>query len=256
MPPEPLYSEPLAPRRLDRALSDLGACSRREALRWVLQGRVSVDGRVERTPSLQVAPGRQILRIDGAALATDPERLVYAFHKPAGLITTRHDPGGRPTVYDALPPGLPWLAPVGRLDRDTSGLLILTNDHSLACALTDPAAGIPKTYHARVAGLLDDADVDPFRTGLTLDDGTQTRPAGARILGSTRTGDTWLQLVLREGRNRQVRRMCAAIGHPVRQLVRVAIGPLTLSDLPTGQLRRLGVRSVPLLFRSTPPSNP
>jgi len=253
VPGELLYSQRLAPRRLDRAISDLGACSRREAVRWVLQGRVSVDGRVETEPGRRVDPGHQTLRVDGLRLAPDPERLVYAFHKPTGVLTTRQDPGGRRTVYDCLDPDLPWLFPVGRLDRDSSGLLILTNDHRLAHALTDPASGIQKTYHVRVAGLLDDAALGPLRAGLTLDDGTQTRPAAVRLLGATRAGETWLEVALREGRYRQVRRMCGTIGHPVRQLVRVAIGGLFLGDLPLGALRRLEAADVRRLRLPAPP---
>ena len=147
---------------------------------------------------------------------------MLAFHKPVGLVTTRVDPGGRPTVYDALGDVGRWVFPVGRLDRDTSGLLILTNDHRLGQRLTAPEAHVPKTYHARVAGVPEEPALRALREGLPLEDGTLTRPARVRLLGTPRPGtaaaggarppSTWLEIVLTEGRNRQVRRMCAAGG--------------------------------------------
>jgi len=238
-----LYSERLGPRRLDRALGDLGICSRQQAPRWIRAGRIEVDGRVETFPGRSFDPRRQALRVDGVAAELDPERHVYALHKPTGVLTTREDPGERATVYDTLDPSLPWVFPVGRLDRDSSGLLVLTNDHRLAHRLMDPAHHVPRTYHVRVAGHPEPWALDRLSRGLTLEgpDGApvETRPAGVRSLGATRSGDTWLEMVLREGRYRQVRRMCAAVGHPVRQLVRVAIGDLALGDLPEGALRRL-----------------
>ena len=131
-----------------------------------------------------------------------------------------------------------WVFPVGRLDRDSSGLLIFTNDHRLGQRLTDPGHAVPKTYHARVEGVPSDASLDVLREGVSLGDGTRTRPAQVRSLGSAR-GGTWLEVVLTEGKNRQVRRMCAAVGHEVLELVRVGIGGLELGELPPGRWRRL-----------------
>jgi 23S rRNA pseudouridine2605 synthase len=159
-----------------------------------------------------------------------------------GLLTTREDPGGRATVYDRLDPGLPWLFPVGRLDRDSSGLLILTNDHRLAHRLTDPQHHVPRTYHVRVAGHPEPWALERLRQGLTLTGlrgDVETRPAEVRPLGATRGGESWLEIVLREGRYRQVRRMCGAVGHAVVQLVRVRIGDFALGELPEGEHRRL-----------------
>ncbi len=163
---------------------------------------------------------------------------MIALHKPVGFVTTRVDPAGRATVYDALGDLGRWVFPVGRLDRDTSGLLILTNDHRLGERLTSPEHQVPKTYHVRVAGIPEREALRALREGLPLEDGVLTRPARVRVLGSVR-GSTWLEIVLKEGKNRQVRRMCALVGHEVQQLVRVAIGRLTLEDLAVGEWREL-----------------
>jgi len=195
--------------------------------------------------------------VDSRRVGDLTRRVVLAFHKPVGLVTTRMDPGGRPTVYDALgdvgrlaPAGtraLPgWVFPVGRLDRDTAGLLVLTNDHRLGERLTSPEHHVPKTYHARVAGVPDAEALRALREGLPLDDGTVTRPAKVRVLGTPRgeEGSTWLEIVLTEGKNRQVRRMGAAVGHEVLELVRVRIGRLDLGDLTPGEWRELGPEDV------------
>jgi 23S rRNA pseudouridine2605 synthase len=224
---------------LARALSKLGLCSRAVAVRHVEVGRVSVNGRVVRDPARRVDLRRDRLALQGRAVAEgEVPRLVLAYHKPAGLITSRGDPGGRLTLYDALPDLPGWVFPVGRLDKDTSGLLILTNDHRLGHRLTDPEAKVEKRYHARVRGHPSPSALAALRTGVDLRDGP-TRPARIRALGSPREGGTWLEIVLTEGRNRQVRRMCAAVGHDVLELVRVAIGGLELRGQPSGSWRRL-----------------
>lgn len=209
-------------------------------MRRIEEGRVRVDGRVVRNPALRVELGRVRLELDGAPVVERQTHLVVALHKPAGHVTTRVDPGGRPTVYHLLPEFGRFVFPVGRLDRDTRGLLILTDDHRLGQRLTDPVHHVPKTYHAHVAGVPAEDALDVLRRGITLpDDGTLTRPAQVRSLGVSRDGGAWLEIVLTEGRNRQVRRMCAAIGHDVRDLVRVAIGRLELGGLPEGEWRAL-----------------
>ena len=238
---------------LARALSKFGLCSRREAERWIADGRVRVRGAVEREPSRWIDPSRDRVLVDGRPVGDETPRVVLAFHKPKGLVTTRADPGGRATVYSALGDVGRWVFPVGRLDRDTSGLLVLTNDHRLGERLTSPEHHVPKTYHARVAGLPDAEALRALREGLPLDDGTVTRPAKVRVLGTPRgEGSTWLEIVLTEGKNRQVRRMCAAVGHDVLELARVRIGRLSLGDLAPGEWRELDgpdVRS--LLARSS-----
>src|SRR5262249_25918117 len=162
------------------------------------------------------------------------------------------DPAGRPTVYDHLGGVGRWVFPVGRLDRDTSGLLVLTNDHRLGQRLTDPAAHVPKTYHARVSGLPEAPALRVLREGGTIERGLVTRPARVRVLGTGRGGSTWLEIVLTEGQNRQVRRMCAAVGHDVLELVRVKVGGLALGDLPSGSWRALSQEEIGRLARATP----
>ncbi|HVR71350.1 MAG TPA: pseudouridine synthase [Vicinamibacteria bacterium] len=227
------------PLSLARALSKFGVCSRNEALRWIVAGRVSVDGRTVLGPRRRIDPRKNRVAVDGRRVGDDTERIVLALHKPIRYITSRVDPGGRPTIYDLIREVDRWVFPVGRLDRDSSGLLVLTNDHRLGQRLTDPAHQVPKTYHARVAGVPDAQALRALREGVPLGDGTISRPAGVRPLGTARGVGTWLEIVLREGRNRQVRRMCAAVGHEVRELVRVAIGGLKLGELPPGRHRRL-----------------
>jgi 23S rRNA pseudouridine2605 synthase len=238
------------PLSLARALSKFGVCSRTEAARWIQVGRVRVSGRLVTRPERRIDPRRERVTVDGERVGDDTERIVIAFHKPPGLVTTRTDPGGRATVYDRLGDVGHWVFPVGRLDKDTSGLLLLTNDHRLGERLTDPKHEVAKTYHARVGGVPGEAALRILREGVSLPDGTMTRPAGVRPLGAARGGHSWLEIVLTEGRNRQVRRMCAAVGHPVEELVRVRVGGLALGELAPGRWRRLGPEEVARLQRS------
>jgi len=223
---------------LARALSKLGICSRKQAAGWIEAGRVSVGGRVVRVPQRRIDLRRERLSVDGVDVRGDARRIVLVLHKPVGYITSRTDPGGRATVYDLLGDHA-WVFPVGRLDRDSSGLLVLTNDHRLGQRLTAPEHRVRKTYHARVRGQPDDAALRVLREGTPLPDGSLTRPAEVRPLGASRGGSSWLEIVLTEGKNRQVRRMCAAVGHEVEELVRVSIGGLRLGDLAPGEWRRL-----------------
>ncbi|HEY8232351.1 MAG TPA: pseudouridine synthase [Vicinamibacteria bacterium] len=239
---------------LARALSKLGVCSRSEAERWIADGRVRVRGRTCRSPRRRVDPERDAIVVDGRRVSEGVERVVIALHKPVGLVTTRVDPRGRPTVYDALQ-GLPrWVFPVGRLDRDSSGLLVFTNDHRLGQQLTSPEAHVPKTYHVRVRGVPDAGALAALRDGTTLDDGVTTRPAAVRVIGAARGDDApscWLEIVLTEGRNRQLRRMGAAVGHEVVELVRVAIGAFRLGALAPGEWRELAPAEVAELLATS-----
>jgi 23S rRNA pseudouridine2605 synthase len=206
-----------------------------------------------RWPERRIDPRRDRVTVDGSAVGDDTERIVLALHKPAGFVTSRSDPAGRATVYDLLRGVDLWVFPVGRLDRDTSGLLILTNDHRLGQQLSDPEHGVAKTYHALVEGVPEPAALQALREGVPLRGGGTTRRAGARVLGTSR-GGTWLEIVLREGKNRQVRRMCAAVGHEVLALTRVAIGGLGLGPLPPGEWRRLDPGEIARLRGAVPPA--
>ncbi len=166
-------------------------------------------------------------------------RTVVAFQKPTGVVTTRSDPAGRVTVYHYLTALEERLAPAGRLDRDTSGLLILTDDGGLIHRLKDPAHGTPKTYHVKVTGVPDEASLTALREGVAIRGGRMTRPATIRPLGSGRGGSSWHEVVLREGQKRQIRRMFAAVGHDVVDLIRTRVGTFDLGDLPVGEWRRL-----------------
>jgi 23S rRNA pseudouridine2605 synthase len=232
--------------QLHRALSKLGWGSRTQAWAWIRAGEVCVDGRVTTDPLTWVDLDRQRITRQGGA-SVSPLPMTIALHKPRGIVVTRRDERGRRTVYDLLPPDLPWLFPAGRLDADSEGLLILTNDSALAVRLTEPAHAIPKTYHVTLDAVPADEDLQRLRKGVLLADGV-TRPARVHRLPSP-IGVPVLEMVLTEGRNRQIRRMAAAIGHKVRRLVRVAVGAYQLGDLPAGSCRTLDAADLRRLLR-------
>jgi 23S rRNA pseudouridine2605 synthase len=224
--------------RLAKYLAHAGVASRRAAEVLILAGRVSVDEEVVRDPARDVDDSHSVA-VDGRPLAGAESRVVYALHKPVGVLSTAHDARGRPTVLDLLPEEHRRLYPVGRLDADSSGLILLTNDGELAHRLTHPSFEVPKAYRARVAGgNVGEAALRALRDGVTLDDGV-TAPATVR-----RVSPDVLELIIHEGRNRQVRRMCDAIGHPVIDLERVRFGPLRLAGLASGAHRRLTLAEV------------
>ncbi len=232
------HGERAADRRtLDRLLSRSGVCSRAEAVRFVAAGRVAVNGAVARSPERWVDPARDAVTVDGAPLRGAGHRWLL-LHKPKDCVTTRRDEKGRRTIYDLLGAAARdagWLAPVGRLDRDTTGLLLLTDDHDLAERITNPDSHLPKTYRVKATTRLTDAQLASLARGVRLDDGP-TRPARAVRVRDTATR-TILDFTLTEGRNRQVRRMLAAVGSGVLELKRTAIGPLTLEGVPVGRWR-------------------
>lgn len=221
---------------LDRALSKLGVASRRAAREAILAGRVTVDGVVCRDAGRPVVPERAALALDGAPVDAAVWRAL-ALHKPVGVVTTRRDPQGRPTVFDLLGSAGEGLVAVGRLDLATGGLLLLTSDTRLADWLTDPAQAVVRRYRALVAGDPDVAGLDRLVAGVD-DRGERLRALAVRRTAA-RGPNTVLELELAQGRNREVRRLCAAIGHPVLELERLAFGGLELGDLPPGGWREL-----------------
>jgi 23S rRNA pseudouridine2605 synthase len=223
--------------RLAKYLASAGVASRRAAEELIRAGRVSVDGAAVTDPARDIGDANAVA-VDGALVSADQPRIVYAVNKPAGVVSTARDPQGRPTVVSLVPHEL-RLYPVGRLDIDTTGLILLTNDGDLAHSLTHPSFEVEKTYRAVVASPpVRERALKALREGVELDDG-RSAPAGVRLIAA----DT-IELTIHEGRKRQVRRMCEAVGHPVRRLERVAFGPLELGGLKPGAYRRLSAGDV------------
>jgi 23S rRNA pseudouridine2605 synthase len=223
---------------LARALSKLGYCSRSRAEALIREGRVRVNGSLERRPAARVDIRRDRIEVDGARV--DAEEKVYlVLNKPRGLVTSRSDERGRDTVYRCLPEeGARWLSPVGRLDRASEGLLLFTNDTRWADRILSPASHLPRTYHVQIGRVADEGLLRRLEAGVRTAEGERLAAAGARRLrAGTRT--SWVELVLTEGRNRQIRRMLEAEGAEVLRLVRVAIGPLALGELGKGEHRPL-----------------
>jgi pseudouridine synthase len=223
-------------KTLERVLSKAGVGSRTEARGWIAAGRVKVNGRIARDPDQWVDMERDRVRFDNRRLEAR-ERLYVLLYKPTGYLTTYNDPAGRPTVYDLVADVGTFLSPVGRLDLDTSGLLLMTNDNQLAERVTNPESHVPKTYLVKASVVLSDEQLRQLRDGVELSDGP-TRPAAVRrVRDSARY--THFEITLTEGRNRQVRRMVEALGARVLKLVRVRIGPIAIGTLPIGQWRLL-----------------
>ena len=230
---------------LARVLSKLGLASRSEAARWIEAGRVTVDGRLQRDPERPTDAARERIEVDGVAVSAIA-RVYLALNKPRGLVTTRADEKGRATVYVLLEgAGLPWLAPVGRLDKASEGLLLMTNDSAWAAAITSPESKCEKTYHVQIDRLPDAALLDAMRAGVA----SEGEHLAVRHVRELRRGErnAWLEIVLDEGRNRQIRRVLDALDVGVLRLVRVAIGPLALGDLPRGAWRHLAPHEVAAL---------
>lgn len=243
----PPLSPPRSPRHgLARVLSKQGLCSRSTAAAWIVEGRVRVNGRVVRDPEHPVDMQRDTVRVDAVQgddmPAAAPRRVYLALNKPRGLVTTASDEQGRDTVYRCLDDaGLGWLAPVGRLDRASEGLLLFCNDPAWASAITSPDTGPDKAYHVQIDRIPDATLLRQLEAGVPDPDGGA--PLRAKSVTLLRAGDknAWLAVVLDEGRNRQIRRLLAAVGIGVLRLMRVAIGPLALGELPKGAWRELTV---------------
>ena len=225
-----------AKKTLDRVVSKAGLGSRSEARRWIVARRVEVNGRVVTSPEHWIDLESDRVGLDGELLRT-VSKVYVLLHKPKGYLTTYRDPQGRRTVYDLLPQRDRFLFPVGRLDLDTSGLLVMTNDSSFAETLTNPEFKVAKTYLVKASRHLTDDELEQLRAGVTLRDG-KTRPAVVTRLPQ-RGGKTLFEITITEGRNRQVRRMVEALGAKVLKLVRVAIGGVRIGDLAAGAMRPL-----------------
>jgi 23S rRNA pseudouridine2605 synthase len=217
--------------RVAKVIARAGVCSRREAERLIAEGRVALDGKPLTTPAVLVKPG-SIVTVDGEPIGAPERARLFRYHKPAGVLTAERDPQGRPTIYDTFPPGVPRLMPVGRLDFNSEGLLLLTNDGGLKRHLELPSTGWLRRYRVRVFGQPDPAALKRLAKGITIE-GVQYGPIEASI-DSVKGSNAWLTVSLREGKNREVRRVMEHLGLQVNRLIRVAYGPFQLGDIPRG----------------------
>lgn len=238
--------------RLQKVIADAGIASRRKAETLITAGRVTVNGRVVRELGTRVDPERDHVKVDGRHLQQTLPHVYLMLHKPKGYVSSLSDPEGRPTIADLLPGVRLRVFPVGRLDFDAEGLLLLTNHGDLAQALLHPKYHVPKTYLIKVKGVLTDDQIRELERGVTLEDG-RTAPATVQKVRKA-TENSWIEITIHEGRKHQVKRMLEAVGHPVLKLKRVRFGPLALGDLLPGQYRFLSDREANALravLRST-----
>jgi 23S rRNA pseudouridine2605 synthase len=228
----PIASGPKEPLRIAKAMARAGLCSRREAERWIEQGRVNVNGRLLTTPAFEVGPKDKVL-VDGKALPTaEPPRL-WRYYKPRGLVTTHNDPQGRPTVFESLPEDMPRVISVGRLDFNSEGLLLLTNDGALARYMELPSTGWLRRYRVRAHGRVGKEQLDKLKDGIEIE-GVRYGAIDAAV-DSVQGANSWLTFALREGKNREVRRILAHLGVEVNRLIRLSYGPFQLLDLKPGE---------------------
>ena len=230
-----------AGERIAKVIARAGLASRREAEAWIAAGRVAVNGKLVASPALNVE-ARDRIEVDGQALPMRERTRLFLYHKQRGLLTTHADPGGRPTIFSVLPKDLPRLISVGRLDLNTEGLLLLTNDGGLARALELPATGWLRRYRVRAHGSVAQAQLDSLRRGITIDgvrygeiEATVDRPQGSNV---------WLTFAIREGKNREVKNVLGHLGLAVNRLIRVSFGPFRLGDLPEGAIEEVKTRTL------------
>lgn len=228
-PQRPSVTEPM---RIAKAMARAGLCSRREAERWIADGRVSVNGEVLKTPAVEVKPSDRVL-VDGRPLPVAEPAQLWRYNKPKGMVTTHNDPQGRPTVFNNLPPGLPRVISVGRLDFNTEGLILLTNDGELARHLELPTTGWMRRYRVRAKGRVTQADLDKLIEGVEIE-GVRYGSVEAAI-DSAQGANMWLSVGIREGKNREVRKLLAYLGLEVNRLIRVSFGPFQLLELKPGE---------------------
>jgi 23S rRNA pseudouridine2605 synthase len=261
-------AERRAGQRIAKAMARAGLCSRRDAEGWIAAGRVSVNGVVLESPAFNIGPDDDV-RVDGEPLKARERTRLFLFHKPRGLVTTARDPEGRPTIFDALPKDLPRVVAVGRLDLNTEGLLLLTNDGGLARVLELPATGWLRRYRVRAHGSVDQARLDALSEGVTID-GMHYAGVEAR-LERVQGSNVWIAMGLREGKNREIKRVLEHLGLSVNRLIRVAFGPFELGDLAAAEVAEVRTRvlrdqlghrlareagvdfEAPIVDRATPP---
>jgi 23S rRNA pseudouridine2605 synthase/16S rRNA pseudouridine516 synthase len=234
-------------KRLHVVIARAGVCSRREAEKRISEGRVSVNGELVRQLGTKVDSARDDIRVDNRVISRPEEAVTVMLNKPKGVVTTSHDPRHRRTVIDLVADVKQRLFPVGRLDYHTEGLLLLTTDGRLSHLLQHPRHGVEKTYQAKVKGIPKKEALERLRRGVVLD-GRMTAPAQVRQLECT-DSNAWLEITIKEGRNRQVRRMCGKVGHPVTKLKRTRYGPLSVEHLKPGSYRRLSDTEINRLYR-------
>jgi len=237
-------------KTLERVLSKAGLASRTDARQWIGAGRVKVNGKLVQNPDHWVDLERDRVTLDGKPVRA-PKKVYLLLYKPTGYITTFKDPEHRPTVYDLIQDAGQWVVPVGRLDQDSSGLLLLTNDTRFAERVTNPDYKIPKTYLVKASVLLSDEQLEQLRRGVLLSDGPTQPAIVKRVRDSAKY--TFLEITLSEGRNRQVRRMIEAVGAKALKLVRTEIGGLRIGDLPIGRFRPLSPEEVRMLLARPAP---
>jgi len=227
--------------RIAKAIARAGLCSRREAERWIGEGRVSVNGKVLSTPAFEVTPADKVV-VDGKSLPGAEPPCLWRYYKPKGLVTTHKDPQGRPTVFAELPEELPRVVSVGRLDFNSEGLLLLTNSGALARHMELPSTGWLRRYRARANGRVSQAQLDALKDGIEIE-GVRYGPVEA-TLDSVQGANAWLTVGLREGKNREVRRILAHLGLKVNRLIRISYGPFQLLELKPGEVERVKARVV------------
>ena len=232
-------SEVRAGQRIAKVMARAGVCSRRDAEAWIAEGRVAVNGEVLKSPAFNVSETDDV-RVDGKPLAAPERTRLFLFHKPRGLVTTARDPEGRQTVFSVLPPDLPRLVAIGRLDINTEGLLLLTNDGGLARVLELPSTGWLRRYRVRAHGIIEQAALDQLSEGVTID-GVDYLGVEAK-LDREQGANAWLTLGLREGKNREIKKILEHLGLAVNRLIRISFGPFELGDLPEGEVMEVRTR--------------
>ena len=225
--------------RIAKAIARAGLCSRRDAERLIAEGRVRLNGKVLASPAINVTP-KDTIQIDGKALPQKEDSRLWRYHKPAGLVTSHKDPEGRRTVFDALREHLPRVISIGRLDINTEGLLLLTNDGELARLLELPATGWVRRYRVRAYGRPDPAALEKLKAGITIE-GVHYGPIEAQI-DKMQGDNAWLSIASREGKNREVKKICEHLGLEVNRLIRISFGPFQLGDLERGQVAEVPAR--------------